>query len=44
MPERIEGEVPFVPDLAVEIISPTDTNAEVDKKILQYQLSYFISS
>jgi Uma2 family endonuclease len=36
MPTRIEGEIPFAPDLAVEIVSPTDTSAEVDKKTLQY--------
>jgi Uma2 family endonuclease len=37
MPTRIEGEIPFAPDLAVEIVSPTDTSGGVDKKLLQYQ-------
>jgi Uma2 family endonuclease len=37
MPQRIREEIPFPPDLAVEIVSPTDSAAEVDEKVLQYQ-------
>ena len=39
MPERIKSEVPFAPDLAVEIISPTDSLDEIDAKRIQYQRS-----
>ena len=37
MPHRIRGEVPFPPDLAVEIFSPTDSLDDMDEKVLQYQ-------
>jgi Uma2 family endonuclease len=35
MPQRIREEIPFPPDLAVEIVSPTDSADEVDEKVLQ---------
>ncbi|MEI6045238.1 MAG: Uma2 family endonuclease [Chloroflexota bacterium] len=37
MPARIEGEIPFAPDLAVEIVSLNDISTEIDRKTLQYQ-------
>lgn len=37
MPKPIKGDIPFPPDLAVEIYSPSDPGGEVDEKIVQYQ-------
>lgn len=37
LPSRVRGNVPLAPDLAVEIVSPSDTLSEVADKVHQYQ-------
>lgn len=39
LPQRIDQNANFAPDLAVEVLSKGDDVSEVDKKILQYQRS-----
>jgi Uma2 family endonuclease len=39
LPQRIDQNADFAPDLAVEVLSKGDDVSEVDKKILQYQKS-----
>ncbi len=39
LPQRIDQNADFAPDLAVEVLSKGDDVSEVDKKILQYQRS-----
>ncbi|WP_416666407.1 Uma2 family endonuclease [Egbenema bharatensis] len=39
LPDRIDQNANFAPDLAVEVLSKGDDASEVDKKILQYQRS-----
>ena len=39
LPQRIDQNADFAPDLAVEVLSKGDEVSEVDKKVLQYQRS-----
>jgi Uma2 family endonuclease len=39
LPQRIDQNADFAPDLAVEVLSKGDDVSEIDKKILQYQRS-----
>jgi Uma2 family endonuclease len=39
LPQRIDQNANFAPDLAVEVLSKGDDVAEIDKKVLQYQKS-----
>ena len=39
LPQRIDQNANFAPDLAVEVLSRGDDVAEIDKKVLQYQKS-----
>jgi Uma2 family endonuclease len=39
LPQRIDQNADFAPDLAVEVLSKGDDVSEVDRKILQYQRS-----
>ena len=37
MAEFLEGHVPIAPDLAIEVVSPSDKAYEVDEKIADYR-------
>lgn len=39
LPQRLDRNADFAPDLAVEVLSQGDDVAEIDKKVLQYQKS-----
>jgi len=39
LPQRLDQNANFAPDLAVEVLSRGDDVAEIDKKVLQYQKS-----